>query len=45
MDRFKCVPMERFVVCVGRIFCGGKDRDIVSFLTEIWINRRRYVHW
>ena len=31
MVRVKCVLMERFVVCVGRIFCGAQGRCICFF--------------
>ena len=27
----KCVPMRKFMVCVGCILCGGQDRYIASF--------------
>ena len=45
MTRFKRVLMGRFVVCVGCIVCGGKGRDIVSFLTPKRMTVKRYIHW
>ena len=43
--RVKCILMGIFLVCVGRIVCGGQGRDIVYFLTETQMTRKRYVHW
>ena len=31
MVQVKSIPIGRFVVFIGCIFCGGKDRYIVSF--------------